>query len=88
MPGIDRSGLRGDVLSFLTVADVEQIHQGALQILGQTSLVVHDAHVLSLLDEAGCPVVPDDHHPLPLTESVASQLDEIVHRAETQASGR
>ena len=61
MPGLDRTGLKGVYLCALTGNEVERIHNGALQILAQTGIVIHDDEVLTLLDEAGCQINREYH---------------------------
>jgi trimethylamine--corrinoid protein Co-methyltransferase len=56
MTGFDRTGLKGTYLCVLAEHEVERIHNGALQVLAQTGIVIHDEYVLSLLDKAGCRV--------------------------------
>jgi trimethylamine--corrinoid protein Co-methyltransferase len=60
MPGFDRPGLKGTYLRVLAENEVERIHDGALQILAETGIVIHDNEVLTLLDEAGCPISYED----------------------------
>lgn len=59
MQGIQRTGF-GQRLGLLTEGQVEQIHEGALHVLGHTGLVIHDTGVLSLLERAGCPVSQEE----------------------------
>lgn len=54
MTGFDRTGLKGAYLCALAEHEVERIHNGALQVLAQTGIIIHDENVLSLLEEAGC----------------------------------
>jgi trimethylamine--corrinoid protein Co-methyltransferase len=56
MPGFKRTGLKGSQLCILGEAEVERIHDGAVQILTRTGLAIHDDNVLALLDDAGCRV--------------------------------
>jgi trimethylamine--corrinoid protein Co-methyltransferase len=60
MTGFDRTGLKSTYLCVLAEHEVERIHKGALQVLAQTGIVIHDESVLSLLDEAGCWVNRED----------------------------
>ena len=60
MTGFDRTGLKGAYLCVLAEHEVERIHNGALQVLAQTGIVIHDKNVLSLLDRAGCRVNRED----------------------------
>lgn len=60
MPGLERKGLRGGLLHALAAADVEGIHDGALRILADTGVTVHDAATLTLLAGAGCRVGRED----------------------------
>lgn len=81
MSGIGRMGLRSGFLSFLTEGDVERIHEGALQVLARTGIVVHQESVLSLLDEAGCRVSHEDrsvHIPAPVVEQAVAQAPPSV----------
>jgi len=81
MSGIGRKGLREGFLSLLTEADVEQIHEGALQVLARTGIVVHQESVLSLLGEAGCRVAHEGrrvHLPAPVVEQAVAQAPPSV----------
>jgi len=81
MPGLDRIGLKGSYLSALTENDVERIHDGALQILAQTGIVIHDDDVLTLLDEAGCRVSRDDRRayiPAQVIEDTVTKAPTVV----------
>ena len=60
MPGFERIGLKGTYLCVLAENEVERIHDGALQVLAQTGIIIHDNEVLALLDEAGCPISRED----------------------------
>ncbi len=64
MPGIGREGLRAGFLSFLTEADVERIHEGALRVLAQTGIVVHHESVLSLLERRAAGFCAEDRRVL------------------------
>ena len=79
MPGLDRAGLKGSYLCALTENDVERIHDGALRILAQTGIVIHDENVLTLLDEAGCQVNHEngDRH----VHILAQVVEEAVAKA-------
>jgi trimethylamine--corrinoid protein Co-methyltransferase len=82
MQGIARKGLRAGFLSLLTEADVEQIHEGALQILDRTGIVIHQSSVLSLLEQAGCRVLRQDrrvHIPAPVVEEAVAQAPREVY---------
>jgi len=54
MSGLDRIGLKGVCLCILAANEVERIHDGALQTLAKTGVVIHDDGVLSLLEDVGC----------------------------------
>jgi len=56
MAGFDRAGLKGVYLCALTESEVEQVHDGALQTLAKTGIIIRDDVILALLDEAGCQV--------------------------------
>ncbi len=62
MTGIDRTGIKGGHTCVLTENDVEQIHNGALQVLAHTGIIIHDDNVLALLGKAGCHANLDDRH--------------------------
>jgi len=57
MPAIDRQGLGNGFFQLLTASNVERIHDGALQVLAQTGIVVHHQPTLALLESAGCRLV-------------------------------
>ena len=86
MPGLDRTGLKGVCLCALTKDEVERIHDGALQILAQTGIVIRDDAVLTLLDEAGCQVEREDrdqarraHIPAQVIEDAVAQAPPVVN---------
>jgi trimethylamine--corrinoid protein Co-methyltransferase len=56
MPGLGRAGLKGNLISPLVPGEIEMIHEGALRLLGEAGLLVHDAGVLALCERIGCPV--------------------------------
>jgi trimethylamine--corrinoid protein Co-methyltransferase len=60
MSGIDRQGLRAGLFSLLTSSDLERIHDGALQVLAQTGIVIHHQPTLTLLESAGCRVMHEE----------------------------
>lgn len=81
MPGFDRTGLKGGYLHTLTENEVERIHNGALQVLSQTGIVIHDDDVLTLLDKAGCQVNREDRHvriPAQVIESSVTRAPPVV----------
>jgi trimethylamine--corrinoid protein Co-methyltransferase len=81
MQGIGRKGLRAGFLSLLTEDDVEQIHEGALQVLARTGIAIHHEPTLSLLAEAGCRVSGQDrrvHIPAPVVEQAAARAPDVV----------
>jgi len=81
MPGLERTGLKGSYLCALTESEVERIHDGALQILAQTGIVVRDDAVLTLLDEARCPVNRKDRHahiPAQVVEDAVAKAPPVV----------
>lgn len=53
MSGLNRTGRKRSFLRALTESEIDLIHDGALQILAQTGVVVHDDEVLVILEEAG-----------------------------------
>ncbi len=53
MPGIVRTGLKDSYLRLLSDDEVEQIHQGSLQLLAKTGLIIHDEQMLALLAGLG-----------------------------------
>jgi trimethylamine--corrinoid protein Co-methyltransferase len=77
IPGLERTGLKGTYLCALTENEVERIHDGALQILAQTGIVVQDDGVLTLLGEAGCQVNRKDRH----AQIPAQVIEEAVAKA-------
>lgn len=82
MPGIRRDGLRGGLLSMLAETDVERIHEGALQVLNKTGIVVHSVPVLSLLERAGGQVHRDDrrvHLPAEVVQEAIAHAPAVVH---------
>ena len=62
MPGISRTGFKGDLSFRCTGSDVERIHEGALRVLSRTGIAVHDWDTLALLDGAGCQVDMGTRH--------------------------
>jgi trimethylamine--corrinoid protein Co-methyltransferase len=81
MKGFDRVGLKGAYLCSLTEHEIERIHDGALQILAQTGVLVHNQNVLNLLAEAGCPVSYDERRariPDQVIETAVSQAPSVV----------
>ena len=81
MPELDRTGLKGVSLCALAKAEVDRIHNGALQVLAQTGLVIHDDHVLTLLDKAGCRVNYESHHvylPAQVIEDAVARAPAVV----------
>jgi len=81
MPGLERTGLKGIYLCALTENEVERIHDGALQILAQTGIVVQDDGVLTLLEEAGCQANREDRHaqiPAQVIEEAAAKAPPVV----------
>jgi len=83
VPGLDRTGLKGFYLCALTENEVERIHDGALQILAQTGIVIHDGGILTLLDEAGCQVNYENgdrraHIPAQVVEEVVAKAPPVV----------
>jgi trimethylamine--corrinoid protein Co-methyltransferase len=72
----------GALLSLLTERELGRIHEGALHVLARTGIVVHDESVLSLLDQAGCPVSRDHRRayiPAPVVEGALAQTPRQVH---------
>lgn len=81
MPGFDRTGLKGTYFCVLTENEVERIHSGAIQILAQTGVVIHDDDVLSLLENAGCQVYRENRHvriPALLTGDAVAEAPPVV----------
>jgi trimethylamine--corrinoid protein Co-methyltransferase len=81
MPGLERTGLKRYYLYALTENEVERIHDGALQILAQTGIVIHDEDVLTVLDEAGCQVNHEDRHvriPAQVIEDAVAKAPPVV----------
>ncbi len=81
MPGFDRTGLKNADLCTLTETEVERIHKSALQILAQTGIVIHDEGILTLLDEAGCQVEPQNRQvyiPAPVIEEAVAEAPPVV----------
>jgi trimethylamine--corrinoid protein Co-methyltransferase len=81
VPGLDRAGLKGSYLCALTDNEGERIHDGALQILAQTGIVIHDDDVLTLLDEAGCQVDRKDRRayiPAQVIEEAVAKAPPVV----------
>ena len=81
MPGLDRTGLKGVYLCVVTESEVERIHDGALRILAQTGIVIHDDDVLTLLDEAGCQVNREGrraHIPAQVIEEAVAKAPPVV----------
>lgn len=60
MAGLERRGAMDGGLQALGAGDVEAVHGGALRILADTGIAVHDAAVLTLLAGAGCRVSRED----------------------------
>ena len=81
MTGLDRIGLKGTDLCALTEIEIERIHQGALQVLAQTGVVIHDQTVLMLLDEAGCQVDRGDRDRARRARIPAQIIEEAVANA-------
>jgi trimethylamine--corrinoid protein Co-methyltransferase len=82
MLGIGREGLRAGFLSLLTEGDVERIHEGALQVLARTGIVIHHEPVLSLLGKAGCRVLCEERRvyiPAPVVEQALAQAPREVN---------
>ncbi len=82
MPGMPRNGLRSGYLSFLTNADVERIHDGALQVLTQTGVLIRHQPMLSLLKDAGCRVHREDrrvHLPAEVVQDAIDRAPAVVH---------
>jgi trimethylamine--corrinoid protein Co-methyltransferase len=83
VPGLGRTGLKDAYLCALTESEVERIHDGALQVLAQTGIVIHDDNVLTLLDEAGCQVNYENgdrraHIPAQVVEEAVVQAPPVV----------
>jgi trimethylamine--corrinoid protein Co-methyltransferase len=81
MPGLDRVGLKGACLCALAENEIERIHDGALQVLAQTGIVIHDDGVLALLDEAGCQVSREGRHariPAQVVEEALAKAPAVV----------
>jgi trimethylamine--corrinoid protein Co-methyltransferase len=81
VPGLGRTGLKDDYLCALTESEVERIHDGALRVLAQTGIVIHDDDVLTLLDEAGCQVNREDrraHIPAQVIEDAVAKAPPVV----------
>jgi trimethylamine--corrinoid protein Co-methyltransferase len=77
MPGIDRKGLRAGLFSLLTSSDLERIHDGALQVLAQTGIVVQHQPTLTLLEGAGCRAM----HEVQRAYLPADLIEETIARA-------
>ncbi len=54
-------------LSFLSSADKDQIHRGALEVLNETGMQILHREALSLLKKAGCPVSENQMVRIPAT---------------------
>ncbi len=81
MAGVARSGLKGVPLQNLAAADLEAIHQGALQVLEKTGVAVHDGEMLRLLAGAGCRVREEERRaflPAAVVEPAAGQAPPVV----------
>jgi len=81
MPGFERTGLKGGYLQTLTENEVERIHNGALQVLSQMGIVIHDDDVLTLLDKAGGQVNREDRHaliPAQIIETAITKAPPVV----------
>jgi len=81
MPGIGRQGLRAGFFSLLTSGDVERIHDGALQVLAQTGVVILHRPTLALLESAGCRVMPQEQRvylPAALIEEALARAPGVV----------
>jgi trimethylamine--corrinoid protein Co-methyltransferase len=81
MPGLERTGLKGSRLRALTASEVESIHGGALRVLAETGVVIHDATVLRLLATAGCRVRQEDRRaflPADVVEGAVGQALAVV----------
>jgi trimethylamine:corrinoid methyltransferase-like protein len=62
MTGFKRTGLKGGYLHILDEDEVEGIHNGALQVLSRTGIILHDDDALTTLEKAGCQVEREDRH--------------------------
>ena len=82
MLGIVRTGLRAGSLSLLSESEVERIHEGALQVLARTGVVIHNDPTLSLLEEAGCRVWREERRvciPPPVVEQALAHAPDLVY---------
>ena len=82
MTGIARDGLHGSHMSFLTTAGADQIHEGALQVLDRTGVVVHSQAMLSLLEEVGARVDREERRvylPGAIVEEAIGRAPAVVH---------
>lgn len=81
MSGLDRSGLKRHTLSPIVLQDAERIHQGALHVLENTGIVIHDRDILALLQQAGCPVDQETKHArmlAPVIDAALSHAPRVV----------
>ena len=72
--GFARAGLSGSLFQVLGAAEVERIHNAALQVLARTGLTIHDATVLALLGVAGCRLDQDQRRAWLPTDVVEGAL--------------